>query len=295
MLAKTILVVVDPTRPQQELMIKVLRVARANAQIELFVCDDEGSAGDGVSRFSGYEAAREALRKQRLRALEDLARPLRDAGHSVTTYAVWCEPLHEGIVRRAREAKPDLVVKEARRHVPVARSVYIHTDHHLVAECPAPLLLVRPEPWPAEIAVAAAVDPCRPAERSVAIDREVLTAASDLATALKTTFSVVHVTEEGSGKTVNQEEVVRALISFEVGGAVPVEFLSGDPAVALSSRARGPGATILVMGAAARARPRQTILGGFASRVLEIHDTTVLVVKHPGTGGIAHATSREAG
>lgn len=282
MLAKTILVVVDPTRPQQELMTKVLRLARAKAQIELFVCDDEGSAGEGVSRFGGYEAAREALRKERLRALDELSRPLRDAGHSITTSATWCEPLHEGIVKRVREAKPDLVVKEARRHVPVARSVYIHTDHHLVAECPALLLLVRPEPWPAENAVVAAIDPCHPAERSVAIDRAVLTAASDLATALKTTFSVVHVTEEGAGKSVSEEEAVRGLVASEVGSSVPVEFLSGDPAVALSARARGPEATILVMGAAARAKPRQAILGGFASRVLEIPNTTVLVVKHPG-------------
>lgn len=284
MLAKTILVVVDPTRPQQELMTKVLRLARAKAQIELFVCDDEGSAGEGVSRFGGYEAAREALRKERLRALDELSRPLRDAGHSITTSATWCEPLHEGIVKRVREAKPDLVVKEARRHVPVARSVYIHTDHHLVAECPAPLLLVRPEPWPAENAVVAAIDPCHPAERSVAIDRAVLTAASDLATALKTTFSVVHVTEEGAGKSVSEEEAVRGLVASEVGSSVPVEFLSGDPAVALSARARGPEATILVMGAAARAKPRQTILGGFASRVLEIPNTTVLVVKHADAG-----------
>lgn len=281
MLAKSILVVVDPTRPQQELMTKVLRLAQAKAKIELFVCDDEGSAGESVSRFGGYEAAREALRKERIRVLEDLARPLRDAGYSIATYATWCEPLHEGIVRRVCETKPDLVVKEARRHVPVARSVYIHTDHHLVAECPAPLLLVRPEPWPAEITVLAAVDPCHPAERPIAIDREVLTAASSLAAALKTTFSVIHVTEGGSSKIVDEEDAVRALLASEVGRAVPVEFLSGDPAVALSSRTLGSDATILVMGAAARARPRQSILGGFASRVLEIPNATVLVVKHP--------------
>lgn len=281
MVAKTILVVVDPTRPQQELVSKVRRLAHAGAQIELFTCDDEGSAGEGVSRFGGYEAARETLRKERLRALEDLARPLRDAGHSVTTSAIWHEPLHEGIVKRVHETKPDLVVKEARRHVPVARSVYIHTDHHLVAECPAPLLLVRPEPWPAEIAVVAAVDPFHPAERSVAVDREVLNAASSLATALNTTLSVVHVVE-GSNDKPGAEDAVRALVASAVGGAVPVEFLSGDPAVALSRRARSPEATILVMGATARTKPRQTIVGGFASRVLEIPNTTVLAVKHPG-------------
>lgn len=281
MLAKSILVVVDPTRSQEELAAKVMRLADASAQIELFVCDDENSAGDRVDRFGDFQAARETLRQERLTTLDVLARPLRAAGHAVSTRATWFEPLHEGIVRRVRESKPDLVIKEARRHVPVARSIYIHTDHHLVAGCPAPLLLVRPEPWPAKLHVVAAVDPCHPAERPVAIDREVLRAASSLATALKTMFSVVHVIDEGNGGATNEKEAVRALVTSDVGPAVQVEFASGDPAVALSSPARGPETMIVVMGATSRTKPRQTIVGGFASRVLEVPSTTVLIVKHP--------------
>lgn len=278
MFAKSILVVVDPTRDQAELMVKVGRVASGGkASIELYVCDTESSSGDSVDRFGPYEAAREALRRKRLRDLDHLAVPLREAGHAASVEAAWFEPLHEGILRHVRAKNPDLVMKEARRHVPIARSVYVHTDHHLIAECPAPLLLVGPEPWPARLDVVAAIDPCHAGERPIELDRAVLSSAARLADALQATSSTVHVLAEGAGPA--ERRAVSSFVDANGGSPSPLEFLSGDPAVQLGALAAKRGGLILVMGATARSKPRQPLIGGFASRVIDIPQTTILVVK----------------
>lgn len=296
---KSMMVVIDPTESVPRLLGKVMQLANAfRPRIEFFVCDTEQSASEiasgrpvGVTAFAERRAE---LRQRRLASLEVLAAPLRALDLEVSVEATWHEPLHDGIVRHVLKTRPDLVIKQSHAHAPMPREFTMHTDWMLVRDCPAPLLLVKREHCPDRPRIAAAVDPCRPAERGTALDRAILDASAAWCRALGGEREVFHVFEGAAhlpDETATPEataqsfararEAMRTLLASEAN-VRHLHYLEGDPVTQIAAHVQSGAFDLLVMGAVSRPRPSDPRVGGTATHVVEAVDCDVLVIKPAG-------------
>src|SRR5512143_581289 len=101
----TILAVVDPAAgPNQPVLERVGWLAeQSGARVELFACEYDPAIDSGrIDRVWVPEpGAREQLLARHRRNLEELAKPLRDRGLTVTIDVVWDHPVDAAVVKKA--------------------------------------------------------------------------------------------------------------------------------------------------------------------------------------------------
>jgi len=290
---RSILVVVDPTAHEQPALEKATRIAsRCGSRLELYVCDVEQQLPEswaGGARFGQY---RELRRNQLLQELDAIAQPLRARGLAVDVVCEWHAPLEQGIGEHAIRTQPDLVVKETHRHAQPPHANLGSTDWNLIRMVPMPLLLVRARPWPSGVRIAAAVDPCHPADRPVALDAAIVGGSIALGRVLDATPDVFHVLQMPPhlpGDRVSLEELAAAHSRARVavaqlahGTDAGMHFIEGTVPEGLEHLAEEHLPDVLVVGTVARPRSIHAAAGGTAARVLERVDCDLLVLKPPG-------------
>jgi universal stress protein E len=290
-----ILVVVAPTAQAHPCIDKAARLAASfGSTIELFVCD--GDQELPVSWAGGTTTAqyRGLMRERRVAALERLADPLRARGLSITTDSKWHAPLEEGVVEHAIRIGADLVIKDAQRHRPTARMPVERTDWILIRQVPVPLLLVRPTAWPACPRVAVSVDPCRIADRPVALDEAMVALGCSIGRALNGPVEVLHALQSPphlAGEALPAEvreqarardrEAVERLADRNSVGHAAVRFTEQAVPQGILELAATAQPSILVVGAAGRPRFRHPA-ASTAAQLLDQLACDVLVVKPPG-------------
>lgn len=142
---RSILAVVERDQQGQHALRKALVLARyAGARIELFLC--EPATGDRRSRLEEGRSYLRALRNSVV--AEDIPIAIDVACDS---------PVHSGIVSKIVASRPDLVVRQIGMGGSSAATLTA-TDTHLIATCPAPLLLTRGRTWEPKPRFAALVD-----------------------------------------------------------------------------------------------------------------------------------------
>jgi len=302
-----ILAVLDPTAHSQPALAKAARLAAAsNASLELFVCDYEPALAN--PRFFASDPLR-VLREEFLARhksmLERHATDLRDEGLTVTTEVRWDTPVHQGIVARARESAADLVVKDTHYHGPIRRTVLTNTDWNLIRSCPVLLLLAKPGEWRKPPRIMAAVDPGHQDDPHAALDHELLSVGSALAGRLAGELHVVHAffpaeliastmsmapaaaIDGGTMTELLEQERGRirealAVLAREHGIAADhLQVRQGSTVQVLCDVAAELPADIAVLGAIARGRLREMLIGSTAERVLDRMPCDILVVKTP--------------
>jgi len=297
-LLRSILVIVDPTASVHPCVEKAARIAQASgAAIELYICDAERDLPLGWNSGDEHRALRAERRSGLLSALERLAEPLRARGLVVSTDCEWRVPLEHGIAQRVLQSQPDLVVKDSHHHQQPTRGVLTRTDWILIRLIEKPLLLVRPDPWRKSMRITVGADPCRPAERPVALDESMLIFAQVLETALCADLSVLHVLrppphlpgesfteEEKHHAYVAQRRAVEQLVEVrnDRGSPLLVEFVEGPVASSILKFAQSHELDIVILGAAARPRWVHAAASGTAAQVLEDLRADLLVIKPPG-------------
>src|SRR5512147_1987542 len=131
-----ILVVVDPAAgPHQPVLERAGWLARqGGARIELFACAYDAAIDSGrVDRVWVPEpGAREQLLARHRRTLDELARPLRDRGLTVTVDVVWDHPLDAAVAKKAAAHDYWLVAKGTHHHSLLQRTLLTQTDWHLI-------------------------------------------------------------------------------------------------------------------------------------------------------------------
>ena len=285
-----ILVVVDPTASVHPCIDKAARIAlTCGAELELCICDTEQ---DGPDVASGCEARLELHRE----SLERLARPLRARGLTVGVHSEWSVPLEHGVGLHVIRTRPDLVVKDTHPHL-ASRAAITLTDWILMRQIPAPLLLVRPAPWPEHPRIAASCEPCHPAVRTPMIDEAMLALGCALAASLTARLDVLHVLESPPhlpGEKVaphardTHHAAARAAVDSLVAAAntlgvrIPVHFEQGRPAEGVARFVAREHPHLLIMGVAPRPRWAPSAAGGTAAQILESIACDLLVVKPPG-------------
>jgi universal stress protein E len=290
---RRILVVIDPVAHQQVALEKAVVIAgHCRSSLELYICDEQQDLPESWAGGSRTREYREMRRLQLLDELNALARPLKARGLDVGTACEWHAPLEQGIGYHVIRTAPDLVIKETHRHEPVPRASLSRTDWNLVRQVPAPLLLVRPKPWPASPRVAAAVDPCHPADRPPALDQAVLEKGRLMADVLGGALDVYHALQNiphlpNEPVPAEQKATALALARDAVGQLARTaqgvaHFAEGSVIDGLVKLARQHEADVLVVGAVARPHSSNSQAGGTAAQLLERLDCDLLVVKPPG-------------
>lgn len=303
---KRILVVVDPTTSEQPAMTRAAWLARkTGASIELFICDyDQYLSGERFFDSQSMEKARENLIDSHRKRLHKLAQGIAADGISVFVDASWDHPLHDGIVRKVMRSKPDIVFKDTHYHAAIRRSIFSNTDWNLIRDCPAPLLLVKPEGFEEPLSIIAAVDPVHERDKPAELDHRILDTARTLAEQLGGDLHVLHGFDPSPAYAVSADsmafpisapikEMMEALKTKHQaavedlleGRNIPesrVHVLEGDTREVMIGLVQQLDADVVVMGAVSRGALQRLVLGSTAEHVLDHVPCDVLIVKPAG-------------
>jgi universal stress protein E len=240
---------------------------------------------------------RELRRRELLDQLERYAEPLRARGLTVSKHCEWHTPLEQGIGYHVLRTRPDLVVKQTHRHDSIVRDQRAPTDWNLIAQLPAPLLLVREEPWAEAPAIAVSVDPCHVAERPESLDQALIALGCLFTNCLGGNLEAWHVLESPPhlpGEPATPIDVARAAgaareavervvtAASNLPKAIPTHYLKGAVAGALAENASQRKPDVLMLGGAARPRWAHSLASGTAAQLLEHLNCDLLVVKPRG-------------
>jgi universal stress protein E len=313
-----ILVVVDPTAEEQPAAERGAALARkAAARLELFICDyDQYLAGQRFFDSDALKDARASLIESHTKRLRQLAEALGAGGDlDVEIDAAWDHPLHDGIVRKVVESRPTLVLKDTHYHSRLKRSIFSNTDWHLIRDCPAPLLLVKPGTRRRKKAIIAAVDPVHERDKPAALDHAILQQALVLGRYMGGVVHVLHGFDPSPAYAVSADSMTfpiavpmkdtiaalknrhdEAVGELVAGYDIPkenVHLLEGETRNVLIGLAEKLGASTVVMGAVARSAVKRLMLGSTAEQVLDKLPCDLLIVKPPGFETRVEMTSEE--
>ncbi len=306
----SILAVYDPTRKaalrEQPAVGRATDLAAAlGARLELFLCDyNQYLSGERFFDSPGLSKARDSYIAGHLKLVNQVAKEVREHKVEVTTKAVWDTPLSDGIVRRVLQSSPDLVVKDTHPHAKLQRVIFTNTDWHLIRDCPAPLLLVKPGEGNDAGPVIAAVDPMHDNDKPAQIDQEIIGLGRALSDCQKLGFHLFHayhtIVSAPSGVPTGVEPVIlplemtdesikkahaRAFNALREKFGVPEDhahLMQGDTRESLFELVDELKASLVVMGAVARGRLQRLFVGSTAEKVLGDVQCDVLVVKPEG-------------
>lgn len=302
-MSSSILVIIDPTAKEHPALARASWYAGlTDSSVELFICDyDQYLAGERFFDSRSLQKARDGLLDRRRQLLEKLAKPLRDEGISVTVDARWDHPLHEGLVRKIEDFKPDLVFKDTHFHSALRRSVFSNTDWHLIRDCGPLLWLVKPHTDAAIGKVAVAVDPTHERDKPATLDKKLLKVGGDVARTAQADLHVIHAFDpapvyavsadamsvpiaEPLSEFVNElrQQHRNAVDELLQGSGIDsghVHVEDGDIREALTSLLTDIGADLAVMGAVSRSGLKRLALGSTAERVLDFVPCDLLIVK----------------
>ena len=295
--------VIDPTTDRQPAMDRADWLAEIlGAELDLFVCFyDEYLAGDRLFESPSLDKARHELIRNHKEQLELLAEPLRGAGRTVSTAAVWDHPLHEGIVRHAHATGADIVFKDTHHHSALTRAILTNTDWNLIRSCPVPLWLVKPHELSTNPLFIAAIDPFHEHDKPAALDDMILVLAKSLAekssgevhafhaydpriavaTAAENACSPVSLPFDEVETQMHDEHRQRffELAEFHGIDKQHEHLVAGLTHEELPRLANKVNADVIVMGAVARKRWKRLFIGATAERTLEHLPCDLLIVK----------------
>ena len=300
---KRILSVIDPTTDAQPAMQRAAWLAeKTGAELELFICYyNEYLSGDRLFDSPSLEKARQEIISSHEQHLEKLAGPIRDAGVTVTTSAVWDHPLYEGIVRHAAATGADIVVKDTHHHSAVSRALLTNTDWNLIRACAVPLWLVKPQDLADKPVFVAAIDPLNEHDKPAALDDEILGLSKKLAEACGGEVRAFHsydpriavatatanayipvslpFDEIESQMREQHEKRFNEVIDFHGIGKDNAHLIAGLTHEELPELASKVSADVVVMGAVSRNRWKRLFIGATAERTLEHLPCDLLIVK----------------
>jgi universal stress protein E len=276
----SILVVMDPADESRHVLAKAIVLARHfKARLELFLCDSEHAYSlRHAYDVSGVERARQECLAEAGRFLEAVRRSV--AEDIPISLQVACEsPLYEGVVHRALEARPDLVIKSAAGQHSLRRFTLDANDWQLARTCPVPLMLTRGRPWSAQPKFAAAVDVATQGGADLA--RSILHTAGYLALGCRAGLDVVYSERKGAERAdqaAHAATLTRLVREFSIGKE-QMHLLQGDAEQMLPAFAKQRRYDVLVLGALTQRRGLSALVGSLTSRLVDNLDCDFVLVK----------------
>jgi universal stress protein E len=204
------------------------------------------------------------------------------------------------LVRREADARqPMYVIKGTHYHTPSERASLGSTDWELIRDLDYPLWFVKPVDWKEPAVIVAAVDPVHAHDKPGHLDVRIIERARTIAEDCEAALIVVHtyqtLDEIGSRPTwafkpkrlpveelnekirTEHDQAMRLLAEMSKLPDDAVFVLPGRPEELLPAFAEEKGASLVVMGALARSKFKQRIVGSTAAKALDHFNCDVLI------------------
>ncbi len=297
----SILCVVEFDNYPQEVVARAAWLAKAKgSSLHLLVCDPiTDYLGESYVYLLESQHIADSIRSSQEEALEELIGSVEAEGISVDVDRSTDRHVAAVIRREAAARKPLYVVKGTHFHDPSERASLRDTDWDLIRELEYPLWFVKRNEWQEKPVVVAAVDPVHAHDKPARLDQSIIERARDLANEFGGSLHVVHtyqrIEEIGARATwsfkpvklsvadldakIRKEhrQALDALIEECDLDSEHVHMLPGRADEVLSSYAMANNASLVVMGALARGRIKQRLIGSTAARALDHIPCDVLV------------------
>jgi universal stress protein E len=174
----SLLVVIDPTAPNQPALVKALSIAKlGECHIHAFMCvyEDIEKSGSYASR---KDFKRNALAQATARLKQDME-PCRMNQVPYTTEVVWNSKWVKSLVRSVRKTDYDLLIKSSYQHSSASRFFSKTADFYLMHHCPCPILFTRTDQEWQSNRVLACIDLEATDTDHVRLNKAVMRAAAD--------------------------------------------------------------------------------------------------------------------
>jgi len=292
-----ILVVVKGLPSRSPALVRAMGLARksgATLQLRLFEYQRR------LERAAKQGFDLQAYLRGRRDKLEELAQGIRHEGVKADCAVIWGRPTAEKIILEALALKPELVIKDTTDESIVNRAFYSGLDWSLLAECPAPLMLVHPGSAGLPKRILAAVDPMDEHGKPQSLNADILRTAVSLSMQCDAKLDVANVYEFTPAVSEYEyvgwipdvtlyEELrkahVEALYALGRQHGIPpagMHVLDGDPARAIAGFAADKHVDLVVMGSVYRTGLRHLMIGSTAEGVFDALACDVLVLKPEG-------------
>jgi universal stress protein E len=295
---KKVLVLTDGDDPRQPALRRAVECVAEGGEIEILAIVYEPMLEGYLGNKEIYEPLRRRVLDERRERAATLARAVESEGIRGSSKVVWSHPMHAAVASEVDSRGIDLVVASPGNLHQGGGSRgggLSHGDWQVVTSSRAPLLIVKSDGRAPYRRIVAAVDPFHAHAKPTALDREILRVAKEVQRRTRAALSAVHCyfPVEYFGADVARMapsdprlvdarlEAVRALC---VEAHVPAEaarLAAGAPHTVLTDLQQRGEADLLVMGALARGRFAELVLGNTAERVLHYGNGDVLVATPP--------------
>jgi universal stress protein E len=294
---KKVLVLVDGDDPRQPALRRAIECVAEGGEIEVFAIVYEPMLEGYLGNKEIYEPLRRRVLEERRERAAALARAVESEGVRGSSKAVWSHPMHAAVATEVDASGIDLVVAApANLHQgggPRGGGL-THSDWQVVTSSRAPLLVVKSDGHTPYRSIVAAVDPFHSHAKPAALDHDILRVARQLQIHTHATLTALHcyfpVEYFGADLTriapsdprlVDARlEAVRALCTGAGIAGEAARLVAGAPHTVLTEMQQGGEADVIVMGALARGRFAELVLGNTAERVLH-HGTGDVLVMTP--------------
>jgi universal stress protein E len=301
--SQTILVVVETDIDPQPVVARSAWLARlTNSKVVLLLCDaDANTLAQSFILTSDAKDIAATIRRAQKELLDDLVRPLRQSGVTVSAEVLEERPIADAVVQRALELNPWVVVKGTQYHSQAKRAVFVDTDWQLIRSCPYALWLVKPHEIAKRPVIVAAVDPTHKDDKSADLDQRIIEYAKDVADKSAGELLLLHAFEALTGigaeatrtfkpirLPVNEisdnlkrkrRQKLDALAEANSIDSVYTHLVEGNARDVLPFFARERKADLVVMGAIARWGLARKIIGNTAEKVLDDLPCDILIVR----------------
>ncbi len=275
----------DPAQPV--LQRAALCAARSSRVVVLDVVHEpllDGYAGNTAI----YEPLRKRVLAERRQHADALAAAVASRGIPSIGMSIWAARREDALAELARSERVDLVMTTP---LDGGRGGLSSSDWRLLATSPAPVLMVREPDVRQYRNIVAAVDPFHAHAKPAELDQRILAAAARLQAQTSAALAVLHCYTppeilvadsrvEAQPKDIDAERR-RVLAGLLRDAGLPesaARLVPGAPHAVIQTMADGGEADVIVMGALARGRIHEWLIGNTAERVLHRTGVDVLAV-----------------
>jgi universal stress protein E len=297
---ESLLIVIDPTVERDFVVNKAKEIAKlANAKV-LFYINNANTLNKQSYIYEGidgdfFETQRKLFEEHYRKLLDDLVTEFNSENIDASFEFSEQHNLAESIIDLTKKICPDLVIKSTHHHSALERTLITNTDWRLIRKCPAPLLLVKPDPWFNEGGAVVAVDPMHSNAQHSKLDESLISGLNMVAKKCEFTPCVFHSyypfvstmfplggeTKEHMDNIRTQHlDKVRELIQGTPILEDNIRITEGDLVATLISYLKEVNANLLVVGALSKNVVERAIVGNTAERILEDCPCDVLVIKN---------------
>lgn len=300
-MSRSILCVIEFGNSPEQVVDRATWLASSlKCNLHLLVCDPvtDYLGNSYVYLFESQHIA-ETIKQSQDEAVEEMVEKVKAAGVNVEVNRSTERTVAKVIRREAAARKPRYVVKGTHYHSPSERAKLTYEDWELIRDLEYPLWIVKPGEWKEPSVVVAAVDPVHAHDKPAHLDRRIIEQARRVAEFTNGTLKVVHCyqtleeiglratwafkpqklpVDELDAKIHKEHEHALKVLAESVDLSQKSAFLMpGRAEDVIPAFAEAQHASLVVMGALARSKLKQRIIGSTAARTLDHMHCDVLI------------------